>query len=75
MAQEQSHVYGLMFGCPMKEELEVCAFKEIRKLNLSERIKYIHSISSYDRMVLINKHKTCICQREDKVPFSRIAIL
>jgi hypothetical protein len=75
MAKEQLYHYGLLFGCPMNEELEACAYKEIRQLSLSERIQYIQSISNFDRMALILKHKSCISQREDKVPFSRIAIL
>ena len=75
MAKENSYYYGLVFGCPMNEELDTCAYKSIRSLSLAKRIQYINSLSSYDRTVLINKHKNCICQREDKVPFSRIAIL
>jgi hypothetical protein len=75
MAKEQLYHYGLLFGCPMNEELEACAYKEIRRLSLSERIQFIQSINSFDRIALIKKHKKCICQREDKVPFSRIAIL
>ena len=75
MIDEYSYYYGLVFNCPMQEEVETCAYKDIRALNLSERIEHINSLTSYDRAVLIQKHKDCICQRENKVPFSRIAIL
>ena len=75
MAEDSSYYYGLVFGCPMREELETCAYKRIRKLSLAERIKYINSLNKLDRAALVNQHKRCIRQREDKVPFSRIAIL
>ena len=75
MREEVSYYYGLVFSCPMNKELETCAYKEIRTLSLSERVTYINSLTSNDRAALIQKHKNCICQRENKVPFSRIAIL
>lgn len=75
MKEENSYYYGLVFGCPMKEEIETCAYKHIRQLSLPERIAYLNSLTSYDRAVLIKEHKSCLCQRENKVPFSRIAIL
>lgn len=75
MTEDSSYYYGLVFGCPMREELETCAYKNIRKLSLADRIKYINSLKKYDRAVLVKKHKNCIRLRENKVPFSRIAIL
>lgn len=75
MKEENSYYYGLIFSCPMKDEIEACAYKDIRKLSLSERVNYIISLSSLDRTALIEKHRSCIRRRENKVPFSRIAIL
>lgn len=75
MKEDNSYYYGLAFGCPMREEIETCAYKNIRQLSLPERIQYISSLTSYERAVLVREHKDCLCQRENKVPFSRIAIL
>ncbi len=59
----------------MGSEKTDCAFKSIRNKPLGERIRFIGSITKDERSVLVKHHKNCINRRENKVPFSRIAIL
>ena len=75
MKRDHSDYYGLIFGCPMGSESKDCAYKTIRNKPLGERIKYIASITKDERSILVKRHKDCITRRENKVPFSRIAIL
>ncbi len=66
--------YGLIFDCPMGNELRDCAFKDIRKMNLHDRINFLNSMSDEQKSEIIKRHKHCLSCRENKVPFSRIAI-
>ena len=75
MARNYSDFYGLIFGCPMGSELHNCIYKDIRKLPLQDRLKHIVTKTKDERSVLVKHHKKCIAHRENKVPFSRIAIL
>ena len=75
MARNYSDYYGLIFGCPMGTEVDSCIYKEIRSRPLSERLQTIISKSKDERAILVQHHKHCIAHRENKVPFSRIAIL
>lgn len=75
MARDHLDYYGLIFGCPMGLEHEDCVYKELRNKPLGERVKFIGSITKEERSVLVKYHKDCIARRENKVPFSRIAIL
>lgn len=50
---------GLIFSCPYKNELETCAFKEIRKIDIDERIRYFLSIDLEEQRELIEKHLNC----------------
>ncbi len=59
----------------MGSEHKDCVYRTIRDKPLGERIKYIGSITKDERSILVKHHKDCITRREDKVPFSRIAIL
>ena len=72
--KENSGYYGLIFECPMKEETENCAFRNIRKLDFPERIHYANNLSDNEKIILIKKHKSCLSGRENNIPFSRIAI-
>ena len=58
----------------MKHQLEDCVFREIRKLSIEERIRYINTLNSAEKLILIQKHKDCLADREKNIPFSRIAI-
>ncbi len=58
----------------MNNQKEDCAFKEIRKLSLAERIHYINALNSNEKVILMQKHKNCLADREKNIPFSRIAI-
>ena len=72
--KEISDYYGLLFCCPMNSETKSCAFREIRNKDINERIQYMKLLSKDERSALIIKHKNCLSLRENKVPFSRIAI-
>lgn len=75
MSNVNSSYYGLMFGCPMNYEIDTCAFKDVRRMSINRRIQYFNSLSKEESSHLIERHKHCLLSRENKVPFSRIAIL
>ncbi len=55
---------GLLFECPLTEELDTCIFKNIRKMNLKDRVEMWRNLSDQDRNQYINAHHVCIYQRE-----------
>jgi len=55
---------GLLFDCPIKEQLENCAFVKLRKLELKERFEAWKQLSKNEREQLINRHHICIYDRE-----------
>jgi hypothetical protein len=68
--------YGLAFECPMGKQVSTCAFAEIRKCSkFEDRLKYIRSLSHEEFAQLIKKHQKCLAKREQKIPYSRIAVL
>lgn len=71
-----SSYYGLVFDCPMGKETSDCSFKDIRKIEKYEdRLTYIKKLSQEEFALLIKKHQKCLAKREQKIPYSRIAVL
>jgi len=64
-----TNFYGLIFNCPVGNEVESCIFKKIRLLSLKERINYYNALTEEEKMSLIEKHHNCLSCREKKSPF------
>ena len=75
MRKDYSGYYGLIFNCPMNRQVDRCVFKSIRQLQPQDRMKYVNCLSMEEKEILIRKHQHCLAERENKVPFSRIAIM
>lgn len=75
MAKSYINYYGLVFNCPVGNELNHCSFKTIRKLKTKERLAYYDALTEHEKYTLIEKHQRCLNVREKKDPFSRIAIM
>ncbi|TKG95570.1 hypothetical protein EYV94_09015 [Puteibacter caeruleilacunae] len=70
-----SNYYGLLFDCPMGKPVEGCVFREIREMTISERLEYLKNVDPEIKAELIQKHQACLAKREEKIPYSRIAVL
>jgi YesN/AraC family two-component response regulator len=57
-------INGLIFECPLKEEICTCPFAETRKLNIIDRINWLRRLSKIEKLVLVMDHKKCIHKRE-----------
>ncbi len=55
---------GLLFDCPIKEEVQYCPFNELRQLDLKERFEVWKKFSENERNKLISLHHVCIYERE-----------
>jgi len=75
MVKNYTNYYGLVFNCPVGNELKSCDFKPIRQLNTKERLTYYNALTEHEKSTLIEKHQRCLNVREKKDPFSRIAIM
>lgn len=57
---------GLLFGCPLKENVSSCAFNSIRSMELKERLEYWKNMPDEERLHLVNHHLVCIYNKELK---------
>ncbi|OFX17931.1 MAG: hypothetical protein A2033_15240 [Bacteroidetes bacterium GWA2_31_9] len=64
---EANYFSGLLFSCPYKNELETCAFKEIRKIDLDKRIEYFLNTDLEEHRDLITKHLNCQNKNDYKI--------
>ncbi len=55
---------GLLFDCPLKEQLSGCPFSDLRKHELKERLDVWKNLSEEERNRLVNSHHICIYERE-----------
>jgi hypothetical protein len=74
MKGQAEDYYGLIFNCPVGEEVDGCKYRKIRKLPVKERLAYFNALTEREIASWVNHHKKCLSVRE-KVPFSRIAIM
>lgn len=67
MGMEEDFYIGLLFECPFVIEIDDCPFKNIRLLEVKQRIELHYKMHTSD---LIYKHQACIRKREgDKMIF------
>jgi hypothetical protein len=57
-----TNIYGLIIKCPFNEEDPICPFRNIREMNIKERINYI-KINIHESCDLYEKHINCSFQR------------
>jgi hypothetical protein len=57
---------GLIFSCPMDEEMEDCPLKQLRKLPLYERIKAFEAMPLKQKELIQQHHEECLARRERK---------
>ena len=69
MAKSYTNYYGLIFNCPVGNELVDCDFKPIRQLQTKERITYYNALTEKEKDSLIGKHQQCLSVREKKTLF------
>lgn len=69
MKSQNEGYYGLIFSCPVGEDVEGCKYRKIRKLPLKERISYFNAMTEHEITRLINYHHACISVREKKSLF------
>jgi hypothetical protein len=64
MYRRETLLYGLIFECPLKKELDDCPLKEIRTLPIRERITFIKKLSDTEKRKILNSHEICIEKRQ-----------
>ena len=69
MAESYTNYYGLVFSCPIGNELNNCDYKTIRKLKTKERLAYYDALTEHEKCTLIKKHQRCLNVREKKTLF------
>jgi hypothetical protein len=69
MAKNFTNYYGLVFNCPVENELNHCDFKPIRQLKIKERLAYYNALTEHEKNALIEKHQRCLNVRENKTLF------
>lgn len=69
MKGQTGDYYGLIFNCPMGEEVDECKYRKIRKLPIKERLSYFNAMTEYEFNLLVNFHQNCLSVRETKSLF------
>jgi hypothetical protein len=69
MGKSFTNYYGLIFGCPVGNELAGCGFKKIRQHQIKERLVYYNTMAESKKMILIEAHQHCLSVREKKTLF------
>lgn len=67
MEIDKDFYIGLLFECPFLVELETCPFKQIRIMEVSERLKQYHLLQTTE---YIEQHLECFLKREGKIEFT-----
>jgi len=69
MAKSYTNYYGLIFNCPVGNELGNCDFKKVRQLKTKDRLAYYEAMAEPEKDALIEKHQRCLSVRENKTLF------
>lgn len=69
MAKSYTNYYGLIFNCPVGNELINCDFKKVRQLKTKDRLAYYEAMAKPEKDALIEKHQKCLSVRENKTLF------
>ena len=67
MTNNSANYYGLIFSCPVGEEIETCCFSKIRKVPIKEKLTYYNRLDEREKKVMIGKHQHCLSVREKKL--------
>ena len=67
MERCKSYLFGLIFICPFKVEVENCSFTILRKMEIKNRIAFIETLSSKEREKLLLLHQSCLINREKEI--------
>jgi len=68
MTRVEINYLGLIFDCPIGNELPSCSFCNIRKFKIRERLTHYEALSNKERDFMVEHHQQCISRRE-KRPF------
>lgn len=60
----KSYLFGLIFNCPFKIEIENCPFKTLREIETRDRIVFIETLSGKEILELLSLHQYCLTTRE-----------
>jgi len=60
-------IFGCAYDCPFQERLQACPFTEIEQLKFKEKIVWIKEISNGEKNSMIEHHKNCMWNRENKL--------
>lgn len=69
MAKSYTNYYGLIFNCPVGNELINCDLKKVRQLKTKDRLAYYEAMTETEKDALIEKHQKCLSVRENKTLF------
>ena len=69
MKGQSEDYYGLIFNCPVGEEVDGCKYRKIRKLPVKERFSYLNAMTEIELAILVNNHQYCLSVREKKSLF------
>lgn len=69
MKGQNEDYYGLIFNCPVGEEVDDCKYGKIRRLPIKERFSYFNDMTENEIGLLINYHLCCLSVREKKSLF------
>lgn len=69
MKCQNADYYGLIFKCPVGEEVSRCEFRKIRELPIKDRLTYFNALTEKEFEMLIKFHQRCLSVREKKSLF------
>ena len=64
MYKNNSLLYGLVFECPLINELDSCPFKNIRTKPIRERWYFINNMTEPEKEKILNYHEKCFDNRQ-----------
>ncbi|OFX18237.1 MAG: hypothetical protein A2033_19185 [Bacteroidetes bacterium GWA2_31_9] len=71
MHNESKYFIGLIFGCPYNNELETCSLKEIRKMEIEDRIESFQRLTIEEQRNIIEKHFKCPNQKACNMGYNK----
>lgn len=69
MENSYTNYYGLIFTCPLENEVQSCVYKNLRQLTAKERLNYYDAMTENEKANLLLQHQKCLSVREKKSLF------
>ncbi|MFY9153981.1 MAG: hypothetical protein WAO52_18315 [Prolixibacteraceae bacterium] len=69
MENSYTNFYGLIFTCPLENEVQSCVYKNLRLLATKERLNYYDAMTEDEKAKLLKLHQKCLSVREKKSLF------